>query len=428
VKEYPYWWDTLRKSEVRSQKSEVPERADVVVVGAGYTGLSAARRLAMNGASVLVLERETVGWGASSRNGGQVITGLRMDPETRVRRYGDARARELFDAATASIVHLEEVIAGESIDCEYERTGHIQAAWKPSHFEAFRAEQKLLADVFGHKVDLLARSEQRTEIGSDAYHGVLIDPRSAALNPARYVDGLAKAAARRGARIVTGVAVDRLTRAGGAWRVTTGHGDIRARDVVLATDAYSDRAARALQRRLVPVGSYIIATEPQPPALTAALLPNRRVAFDSKNVLFYFRLTDDHRVMFGGRAEFTQPSSDTIRRAAAILRRGLTRVFPQLESAAVEYAWGGNVAFARDQMPHAGRLDGAYTAAGYAGHGIAMATWLGDAIGRLASGEPIDPRQAALTKDPFPSIPFYTGRPWFLPLVGAYYKVMDWIQ
>ena len=149
------------------------------------------------------------------------------------------------------------------------------------------------------------------------------------------------------------------------------------------------------------------------------------MAFDSKNFLYYFRVTDDHRVLFGGRAEFTQSTAGTTRRAAEILRVGMRRVFPQLESAAVEYAWGGNVAFARDQMPHAGRLDGAYAAGGYAGHGIAMATWLGDTIGRLAAGEPVD---HPFTRDPFPSIPFYTGTPWFLPLVGAYYKVKDWIQ
>ncbi|HEV3138944.1 MAG TPA: FAD-binding oxidoreductase [Vicinamibacterales bacterium] len=444
MKEYPYWWDTVPGGrfnfELRTENSEpepgtrnpepgppIPARADVVVVGAGYTGLSAARRLAMDGASVLVIDRETTGWGASSRNGGQVITGLKLDPATLVGRYGERRARELFDAARESIAHLESVIAAESIDCGYERTGHIQAAWKPSHFEAFRAEQTLLARVFDHHVDLLPRPEQRAEIGSDAYHGVMIDPKSAALNPAKYVTGLATAATRRGARIATGVAADRIERIGNGWRVVAGDRDIEARDVVLATDAYSDRAAGALRRRLVPIGSYIIATEPQAPALAAALLPNRRMAFDSKNFLFYFRVTDDHRVIFGGRAEFARPSTDTTRRAADILRRGMTRVFPQLESAAVEYAWSGNVAFSRDQMPHAGRLDGKYVAGGYSGHGIAMATWLGDTVGRLAGGERVEHPLATSTNDPFPLIPFYTGRPWFLPLVGAYYKVKDWL-
>jgi glycine/D-amino acid oxidase-like deaminating enzyme len=149
------------------------------------------------------------------------------------------------------------------------------------------------------------------------------------------------------------------------------------------------------------------------------------MAFDSKNFLYYFRVTDDHRVLFGGRAEFAQPTAGTTRRAAEILRVGMRRIFPQLESAGVEYGWGGNVAFARDQMPHAGHLDGAYAAGGYAGHGIAMATFLGDTIGRLAAGERVD---HPFTQDPFPSIPFYSGTPWFLPIVGAYYRIKDWIS
>ena len=431
MKAYPYWWDTAPglKSQVSSlEPPELPERVDVAIVGAGYTGLAAARRLAMSGASVVVLERETVGWGASSRNAGQVLTGLRIDPVTLVRRYGPRRARELFDASLDAIGHLESLIASESIDCDYERTGHIQAAWKPSHFEAFREERTLLRELFAHQVVLLTRSEQRSEIASDAYHGVMVDEKSGALNPARYVDGLANAAVRRGARIATGVSVDRIVRDGGEWRAVCGSRHVRSRDVVLATDGYSDRAAGALRRRLVPIGSYVIATEPQPPALAAALLPKRRTAFDSKNFLFYFRVTDDHRVLFGGRAEFAQPSADTTRHAAEILRRGMTRVFPQLESAAVEYAWAGSVAFTRDQMPHAGRLDGRYVASGYCGHGVAMATRLGDAIGRMAAGQQIEHPFVTPAGDPFPSIPFYTGTPWFLPLVGAYYKVKDWLQ
>ncbi|HYM23172.1 MAG TPA: FAD-binding oxidoreductase [Vicinamibacterales bacterium] len=434
MKEYPYWWDTIPKSEIGpqkpeagSQRPEVPNRADVVVVGAGYTGLSAARRLAMSGASVVVIERERVGWGASSRNGGQVLTGLKLDPGTLVQRYGQRRARALFDSAGRSVAHLEAVIAADAIDCDYERTGHIQAAWKRSHFDAFRVEQQLLAGVFGHHVDLLSRSEQRAEIATDAYHGVLIDAKSGALNPARYAEGLGRAAESRGARIVTGVAVEGIDRAGARWRVVTSAGDVDARDVVVATDGYSDRASGALQRRLIPIGSYVIATEPQPAELAAALLPNRRVAFDSKNFLYYFRVTDDHRVVFGGRAEFSTPTAATTRRAAETLRRGMTRVFPQLESAAVEYAWSGTVAFSRDRMPHAGQLDGMYVASGYCGHGIAMATWLGDIVGRLAAGGQVDDPMVTL-KNPFPRIPLYSGVPWFLPAVGAYYKVMDWLR
>ena len=427
MKQYSYWLDTLRKSEVSSLKSEVerpPNQIDVAIVGGGYTGLAAARRLAIGGASVVVLERDRIGSGASSRNGGQVLTGLKVDASTLVAKYGETRAREFFEVGNRAIAALESVIADEAIDCGYERTGHVCAACKASHFDALRREQALLARVFGHRIDLLSAAEQRSEIGSDVYHGVAIDEASRAINPAQFVDGLAAAARRRGACLVAATAVVALRRDGRRWRVSTTGGDVDARDVLVATDGYTGSATPALRRRLVPVGSYIIATEPLSSADAASVLPKRRMAFDSKNFLFYFRLTPDNRLLFGGRAEFGEPSTDSTRRAAAILRRGLTHVFPALADKTIDYTWSGNVAFTRDEMPRAGKLDELYFAGGYCGHGIAMATHLGDVIARRIAGEPI---AHPMMDDGMPAIPLYSGRPWFLPAVGAYYKVMDWL-
>ena len=307
----------------------------------------------------------------------------------------------------------------------YARVGHICAAFKPAHFTAFSTSREPAAGCSIIRVGVVPRSEQRSEIGSDAYHGVLVDERSGALNPARYVRGLAVAATRAGAAIVTGVGVTAMQRQPAGWRVRTTAGDVEARDVLVATNGYTDGAAPALQRRFVPIGSYIIATEPLDEPVAAALLPRRRMAFDSKIFLYYFRVTADRRLLFGGRAEFGRPDPDTTRRAAAILRQGIATVFPELRRARVDYAWGGNVAFTRDQMPRAGRLDEAYYAGGYCGHGIAMATYLGEQIARRIAGEPID---HPLFDDHFPAIPMYSGRPWFLPLVGAYYQVKDWLQ
>jgi glycine/D-amino acid oxidase-like deaminating enzyme len=433
VKEYPYWWDTLpsagsQKSEVRSQKApngRLPSRSDVVIVGAGYTGLAAARQLARAGAAVVVVEREQAGWGASSRNGGQVLTGMKVEGATLVARYGESRARQLYDVATAAIVRLETLIADEGIDCGYVRSGHICAAFKASHFDAFREEQALLSRVFNHRVELVSRADQRREIGSDAYHGVLVDERSGGLNPAQYLRGLAGAAAAAGAAIVTGVGVTALQRQAGGWRVQTTGGDLETQDVLVAANGYTDAAVPALQRRFVPIGSYIIATEPLEERLAVSLLPRRRMAFDTKHFLYYFRVTTDRRLLFGGRAEFGRPSPDTTRRAAAILRKGMTTTFPDLARVRIDYAWSGNVAFTRDQMPRAGRLDDLYYAGGYCGHGVAMATYLGEQIARRIAGEPIE---HPLFDDHFPAIPMYTGNPWFLPLVGAYYQVLDWLQ
>ena len=279
--------------------------------------------------------------------------------------------------------------------------------------------------MFDHRVHLVPRADQRAEIGSDAYHGVLVDERSAGLNPARFVQGLAGAAIGHGAAIVTGIGVTAVDRHGDGWRVRTTAGEIEAGDVLMATNGYTDGASPALQRRFIPIGSYIIATEPLDESQAAALLPRRRMAFDSKHFLYYFRVTADRRLLFGGRAEFGRPNPDTTRRAAAILRKGMTTIFPELAGARIDYAWGGNVAFTRDQMPRAGRLDGVYYAGGYCGHGVAMATYLGEQIARRIAGEPID---HPLFDDRFPAIPMYAGNPWFLPLVGAYYQVKDWLQ
>jgi glycine/D-amino acid oxidase-like deaminating enzyme len=394
----------------------------VVIVGAGYTGLSAARTLARAGADVLVVEREDVGGGASSRNAGQVLTGLRVEPATLVARYGPLRARNFFETATAAIVRLEALIADERIECQYERVGHIQAASAAGHFDDLKTQQTLLASVFGHRVELVSRSEQRTEVGSDAFHGLLIDERSGALQPARYVDELAAAATRAGSTLATGAAVTAVRRESNGWAVSTSAGEVTTRDVLFATDAYTDRAAPALQRRYIPVGSYIIVTAPLARDAAASLLPRRRTAFDSKHFLHYFRLTPDDRLLFGGRAEFATPDESTTRRAAAILRRDLASVFPQVAEVAIDYAWGGTVGFTRDQMPRAGLLDGVYYAGGYGGHGIAMATYLGEQIARRIAGEPIE---NPFFDDRFPAIPLYSGNPWFLPLVGAYYRLMD---
>jgi len=207
--------------------------------------------------------------------------------------------------------------------------------------------------------------------------------------------------------------------------VSTSRGQIDAANVLVATNGYTDRAAPAVQRRFVPIGSFIIATEPLEPDVATGLLPTRRVVFDSKHFLYYFRLTEDRRLLFGGRAEFRRASDASIGRAADILRRGMVAVFPMLSGVRVDYAWGGHVAFTRDLMPHGGAIEGVFYAGGYCGHGVAIATEFGDLVARRMCGERVD---NPLLEVECPTIPLYRGTPWFLPLAGAYYKVLDWIS
>ena len=425
--ESPFWWNGQSRVAPAAPARLDLSRVDVAIVGGGYTGLSAARTLARSGARVAVFERERVGWGASSRNGGQVLTGLKLDPVTLAEREGEDRLAELFATSIEAIGTLEDLIADEGIDCNYLRTGHVQAACRPAHFRAFREEQALLARVCNHCVELIGAADQRSELGSGAYHGVMVDERSGALDPAGYVDGLARASRRAGAQLVEGASVERILPTAAGWTLRiAGGATVDAGHVLIAANGYTDAAADWLRRRVVPIGSYAIVTETLAPDLAAALLPTRRMAFDSRHFLHYFRLTADNRLLFGGRAIFAQPTRDTIRRSAAILARDMRAVFPELAETRVEFAWQGTVGLTRDQLPHAGTTPGGlHYAVGYCGHGVAMATFLGALAARHISGEQIT---HPLWNQPWPAIPLYNGRPWFLPVVGAYYRVRDWLD
>jgi glycine/D-amino acid oxidase-like deaminating enzyme len=421
LRESPYWWSVLTGDA--APDPPLPERADVVVVGSGYTGLAAALHLAEGGASVLVLEKETLGFGASSRNGGQVLTGLKVPPRTLLERFGPEKARALHGSSLLAIDSVEKIISDHQIDCGFQRCGHLEAAFKPSHFERFKRDRDLLASTFHHVVELVPREHQRSEIGSDFYHGLLFDPGSGALQPARYVHGLAAAARRAGAILRERSPALEIHREGQGFRVRTRGGFVKTRNVFVATNGYTDLPP--FRKRLIPVGSYIIATAPLPPEVASSLIPHRRAVFDSKNFLYYFRLSDDNRLLFGGRAQWTPATPRSTRSSMRILQGGLVEVFPALAGTEVEWAWSGNVCFTRDLLPRAGCLDGVFYAMGYGGHGVAMATHLGLRMADLMLGrEDHNPFRDL----PFEPIPFYDGRPWFLPFVGCYYKVRDWIQ
>jgi glycine/D-amino acid oxidase-like deaminating enzyme len=402
-------------------RAPLPERADVCVIGAGYTGLAAARVLAQGGASVAVVERGTIGCGASGRNGGFVLPGYKADLSAIVARHGLAVARRLFEASLESIRFVEQLVAAEQIDCEWHRPGSLTLAAKPSHLEGLKAEQRLLRVEFGHPTSVLGPGEIGTEIGSRRYHGGLLDPVAGAVQPALYVHGLARAAARAGAVLCEGVPVSNLIRRGDRWTVETADGRLDAGEVVVATNGYSGTLVPWLARRVVPVGSFIVATAPLDPALAAALIPRRRVLSDTRNLLHYFRISSDHRLVFGGRAAFRP---EALEESIRVLGRDLLGVFPQLAGTPLEFGWGGTLGFTLDQMPHAGQHDGMTFALGYGGHGVAMATWLGDQVGRALSGSGPWPVISTL---PFAAVPLYSGRPWFLPAAGAYYQVKDWL-
>ena len=408
-----------------------PERVDVAVIGAGFTGLSAARTLAKRGVNVAVLEANSIGWGASSRNGGMVLTGLKLSVETLAARYGMELTRRMYAASLESIDLVENLVREERIECDFSRCGHLEVACKQSHFDSYARSVEVIAKEFNHHLRIVPRADLSTEIGSNIYFGGIVDETSAGLNPARYVGGLAEAALRAGAKIYESSKVQQIERGSrngtAGFEIKTNRGPVFARNVLVATSGYTSAATPALQKKVIPIGSFIITTEPVSDSLARELSPRNRMIYDSKHFLYYYRLTPDNRMLFGGRAAFFPETKDTVRRSAEILRRGMVEVFPQLGETRIAHAWGGTLDFCFDTMPHAGEIDGIHYALGYAGHGVAMATYLGMKVAEQICGGADEIPYAAI---PFPGAPLglYNGSPWFLPFAGAYYKVLDWIS
>jgi glycine/D-amino acid oxidase-like deaminating enzyme len=426
LKERIFWHDTTQMPGDDTLE-ELPAKSDGVVVGGGIPGLAAALQLARRGASVTVLEAQTIGWGASSRNGGMALTGLKLDAAVVEKRYGVELTRQLFDDSIASLVTVERIVQRENVTCEFARSGHLLVANKPAHYEALQNEAEWYAQHFNHITRTIPRNELHSEIGSDVYHGGLVDETSAGLNPAQYVVGLAKAAERAGARLCPNARLGRIERSATGYKLYSERGETTAEKVLVTTGGYTSSATPILQRRIIPIGSYIIATSPITTELRHELIPHDRMVFDYRHFLNYYRFSADNRMIFGGRAAFFPETASSIRNSAEILRKEMIYVFPQLKETAVEYAWGGTLDFAFDLMPHAGQLNGLYYALGFAGHGVA----LGSHLGTIMADAMLDDKVAELPYNayPFPEAPLglYNGKAWFLPLIGLWHRILDWL-
>jgi glycine/D-amino acid oxidase-like deaminating enzyme len=414
----PYWHATM--PAVPSYRDRpLPDTADVVVIGGGYTGINAARVLGRSGASVTLLEAEHLGFGGATRNGGIVHPGYKWGPDELVKRYGDETGRALYRETLEAYGLVKQLIADEAIECEFRETGFLDVAWAASHADHLRSEVETLRR-FGVDASFVPRERLHEEIGSSFYHGGMVYPTSGLLHPGKYFAGLAAAAAAAGADLHEGVRARTIRRqADGRLVVETDRGAIPTKEVVVGTNGYTDGVVPSLRRRVIPIGSYIIATEPLPEDLVRILSPKGRAFFDTKNFLYYWHVSQDRRMIFGGRASFLPTSVD---HTAAILHKGMLEVHPQLAGYRIDYAWGGNVGFTFDRMPHVGRKDGVTYAMGCCGTGVALMTALGSAVGSWLGGGPA-PVLAQLS---FPLVPApYEGRPWFLPFAGEWFRLQD---
>lgn len=421
-----YWLDTAPPF-ASGALGAVEGRVDVAIVGGGFTGLSAALALAKRGASVAVLEADRIAGQASGRNGGQCNNGLAHDYGALSTSIGKERAQAYYRAYCAAVDTVERLVGEQAIDCDFNRCGRIKLAAKPKHYDKLAAAYDLLAAEVDPDVRLVPPQRIRDEVGSDAFHGGLIQTTSAQMHVGKFGVGLAEAAVRAGARIHERAPVTRLERLpGGDWRVTTPKGELRATQVLVATGGASPEAPFGwFRRRIISVGSFIIATEPLDGTLLDTLLPARRNYVTSRNIGNYFRVSPDNRLIFGGRARFALSNPQSDLKSGHILEAAMRRMFPELRGARVDYCWGGTVDLTADRLPRAGEHEGLFYAMGYSGHGVQMSVHMGEAMADVLDGIP----QANPWGDlDWPSVPGHFGKPWFLPFVGAYYRIQDMIH
>ncbi len=415
-----YWTDDYPRPADLPVSDKLPAEADVVIVGSGYTGLSAARTLGKSGVSTVVLERETIGWGASSRNAGITGCSLKQKSTNIFKWYGEELGRKFFDASLDALELIKELVYEEGIDCDWQQNGDVCVYYKESHYEENPSWPRWHKENLDHDYEILAPDAMRDEIGSDAYYGGFVDEHGAGLHPAKLVFGMAEVVAKYGAQLVENAAVTRVEQATNGYLVHTDQGSVRCKQVIVATNGYTDNVVRGLRSRVIPVGSYSIVTEPLPEDLQQELSPNGRMFWDSKWFLNYFRLTPDGRMLWGGRNNLSTTLDLT--ESAEILKHEMVRTFPQLSNVPITHSWTGQLGLTFDLMPHIGQIDGVYYALGFGGHGLHTAIYLGREVAQLLSGEK--------NSSPFVEIPhrtyiFYRSNPWFMPLAVMFYRLRD---
>jgi glycine/D-amino acid oxidase-like deaminating enzyme len=416
-----YWLDTAPAGRYASE-GPVEGRVDVAVIGGGFTGLSAALAFGRRGASVAVLDAGRMGGGASGRNGGQCNTGVAQDYAALRAQLGVERAQGCYRAYAAAVDTVERLIREEHINCDYLASGKLKLAAKPHHLDHLERTAELIQREVDQDIEIIGRDRIRSEVGSGRFFGGLLQKHGGQMHMGRFAVGLADAAARRGARLYEYASVTTIAKEGGAYRVESARGALRAQQVLIATGPSRHGPFGWYRRRLAPVGSFIIVTEPLPADELARLFPRRRSYTTSRLMHNYFRVTPDSRLLFGGRARFTASEQPSDAKSGRILQGNLAQLFPSLAGARIDYCWGGLVDITADRLPRAGQHDGVWFSMGYSGHGTQMSTHMGQVMAAVMSGD--------ATANPWrdfawPAIPGHTGKPWFLPLVGAYYQIKD---
>ena len=419
----PSLWAATARPAPSTPALDASRTADVAIVGAGFSGLSAALRLAASGASVVVLESGEPGWGASGRNGGQVIPGLKWDPEELVAMFGPEAGEQLVRVAGGSADTLFDLVETHGIDCEAKRCGWIQPTFADAD-NAMAARRVAQWQRRGAPVELLDRETACRLVGSPIYRGGWIDRRAGSVQPLRYARGLARAALAAGVVVCGNSPVTGLARSGSRWNVTTAHGPVvSAGQVLVATNGYSDDLWPHLRQSVIAANSFQVATEPLPEALLRTVLPEGQVASDTRKLLLYYRANHDGRLIMGGRGTFREPTDPS---EFGHLESVIGLVFPQLKGIRCAFRWSGRVALTRDHLPHVHRpAPGLTILLGYNGRGVGLATTLGTLVAAHLASPDDHPLPLPLTG--IAPIPLHSLHRIYATAILQMYRLCDYI-
>ena len=423
-KEQPFWWEGAPRPA--DDNAVLPASADVVIIGSGYTGLNAAIETARAGRHTVVVDAEAAGWGCSSRNGGQVSPSLKWPYHELVDKFGPELGYEIAREGDAALKWIGAFVEGEGIDCDFQRVGRFHGAHAASTYEGLATRNlKEVPDDIKLEAHMVPKSELRSEMDTDYYHGGIVFPHHCSLQPAKYHLGLLELATKAGAEVVSHCKVEGINKEGAGFAVNTTKGVIAAKEVIVATSGYTGRTTPSLmpwhRRRIIPIGSYIIATEPLPEEQINRLMPKNRVNSDTRKMVVYYRQCHEgKRIVFGGRVAISESSAS---KAAPDLHKEMCRIFPELANTKISHSWMGFVGYTFNSLPHLGVKDGIHYSMGYCGSGVSLASYFGKRIGQRVLGKKEGIRP--LEKIKFETRPFYNGKPWFLEPSIANFRWKD---
>jgi glycine/D-amino acid oxidase-like deaminating enzyme len=420
MKSEPFWWqEAPRKYE---PTGSMPETADVVIVGSGFSGLCTARILAKAGKSVVVCESGFPGFGASTRNGGMLGPSFhKLGVQGLKAHYGEERTHGILNESIGFVDFIRTLIEEDDIDCDFQQTGRFRGACKPAHYEQMAQEIDEQIRATGIEAEAIPASEVRSEIGTDLFHGGIRYHIDGGLHPAKYHDGLVRVVHEAGAQVVARTEVTGIDKTTSGFRVTSSAGTVMASQIAICTNGYTGKVTPWFRKRVLPIRSSLIATEELDEHVMNALMPTGRCYGDSRRIMAYYRPSPDgKRILFGGRAT----SGDKPLANARKLRQSMLELFPDLENVRISHSWSGLVAYAFDHVPHLGEHDGMFYAMGYCGSGVARASYFGTKLGHKMLGETAQ-GSTAFDDLAFDSRPLYTGNPWFMSPIIQWHRALD---